>query len=244
MAATSLEKLQTTRQKLKEIESQQNILQADILKVSSKTELEAWRKKFTVQQSTLAEVNKDLSNVKKNISSLRDSQLSSQSQSQSQSGISSENKKLMRQAKELLSQQKVLVKLLKYQKELSGKFQSLSLKITSIDDESKVVARKTTQTDVIQKKDVLIKPFHTKQAVNDKCKSKSELDIAKRTPTERVSETPYRLNDVAEIKTIRLWEGDEFCQSRDLLPDNFWEVGLETVDLYERLVSGEDNMTW
>ena len=47
-----------------------------------------------------------------------------------------------------------------------------------------------------------------------------------------------------DIKTIRLWQREEFCQSENLLTNNFWEVGLESVELYEKMISGEDNVPW
>jgi len=44
------------------------------------------------------------------------------------------------------------------------------------------------------------------------------------------------LTSVPETKTIRLWSKDEFFNSCDVLPEDFWTVGFQNVELYEKLM--------
>ena len=91
------------------------------------------------------------------------------------------------------------------------------------------VAKSDKKTKEIQESDSL-----TRRINNLDCSSQSQLD-GNLSQTQTCSDsTP----GISSYKEIRIYGNKEFLREKDILPDNFWDVGFQDLKLYEDLING------
>ena len=234
--------LNSTRSKLDEINNQQINFKKILEKVATKNEFQSLKGKLLSQQLLLSEVNRELIGFKKNIKLTKEFQESQCSQDNNNA-----NKDLIKQAKELIVQKKYLLKLLNTQKELNVEITNLSTKFpTNASPKKPCSVQKTTKSlplkiNTFKTQESQVQDSHPKDEAAKpgtfSLSRKNHPGIVATAEKKHKFDLPKPKQYILpEAKSIVIWGDNGVMDTSLFLPANFWEVGFESVDLFEQLM--------